>query len=251
MKHAGLMALLLVVLASAGCSNQPVREGTDLKKAADYNAQLGLRYMQQGRNELALDKLNKAIQQDPDSAAAHHYLAELYRRLGEHDKAEDAYREALDLEPDNSSLHNNFGVYLCGRKRMDEAEEEFLKVLQNPVYHARDQVYENMGTCLYEKPDLKKAEDYLRKALQLNPKRPQALLTLAEISYGQKNYISARAFLQRFSEVSQPSPKSLWLRIRTERILGDRDAVASSAMLLKGKYPAAEETRLYLESVQK
>ena len=71
---------------------------------------------------------------------------------------------------------------------------------------------------------------------------------MAEISFEQKNYISARAFLQRFNESSQPTPKSLWLRIRTERILGDRDAVASSAMLLKGKYPAAEETQLYLES---
>lgn len=248
MKKALWLVLAVSVFVMAGCSNKPVREGADMKKAADFNATLGLRYMQQGRNDLALEKLTKAVKQDPDSAASHHYLAELYRRLGENDKAEDEFEEALDLDPDNSAIHNNFGVFLCGQKRMDDAEKHFLAVLKNPVYHAPDQVYENMGTCLYNKPDLVKAEMYLRKALQINPKRPQALLTMAEISFNEKNYISTRAFLQRFNEISKPTPKSLWLRIRTERILGDRDAVASSAMLLKGKFPAAEETQLYLDS---
>ena len=82
-------SVLLVVAVMAGCATDgDVQRG----KAADYNAQLGLNYMAQGKDELAMDKLKKALEFNPKQVSAHHYMAELYRRLGRPKEADEHYR---------------------------------------------------------------------------------------------------------------------------------------------------------------
>lgn len=249
MKQVLLVLSLVLSTLLGGCSTTTVRDGVEPEKAAQANAQLGLRYMLQGNNEVALTKLKRSLEYDPHYVPAHHYMAELYRRLERYDDAEEHYREALNyLEGDDSALHNNYGAFLCSQDRFDEGEEQFKKVLENPVYPRRDLVYENMGLCLERKPDLAKAEEYLRKGLQLNPRLPKSLLAMGRISFEHKNYLSARAYLQRYQSVARPTPGSLWLGIRVERVLGDKDALASYGLLLRKTYPDAPETKLYLES---
>jgi type IV pilus assembly protein PilF len=54
--------------------------------------------------------------------------------------------------------------------------------------------------------------------------------------------------LQRYLEVGAHTAQSLWLGIRIERELGDRDALASYSLQLEKSYPDSEEARLLLES---
>ncbi|MBE0510504.1 MAG: type IV pilus biogenesis/stability protein PilW [Chromatiales bacterium] len=244
-----LILLVVMVFGLAGCASSPDMRGVDKAQAADANAELGLRYMLQGDNQLAMEKLQRALEFDSRHSSAHHYTAELYRRL---DRMSDADRHfALAVrhlkEPD-ATLHNNYGGFLCSRGRYDEGEAQFLKVLENPVYPFPDQVYENLGLCMEDKGDYAKAEAYLRQALNRNPRAPQALLGMARISFAQENYLSSRAYLQRYRDVAAHTPESLWLGVRTERMLGDRNALASYGLNLRRNFPDAEETRLYLES---
>jgi type IV pilus assembly protein PilF len=245
---------VLFVLALAGCTttSSGVYQ-TDRKKSAEANAELGLRYMLQGKNDVAMDKLKRALELDPKCYTAHHYLAELDRRLEQYDDADEHYRGAIDNAPEdaNSRIYNNYGAFLCSRKKFDKADRQFQMALKNPVYAGRADVIENMGTCARESGDLAKAEEYFRKALQIDPKRPVSLLAMADIMFRQGNALSARAYLQRFSEVAQANPEYLWLGIRVERVLGDRSAVASYGMLLKNSFPEAEQTRLYLKSQER
>lgn len=242
------VVLSLLLLLLVGCGSEPVREGVDASRAAVDNANLGLRYMQMGNYERALSKLEKAISFDNSYAPAHHYTAELYKRLGEHEKAEEAYRNALRYAEKDSSLYNNFGGFLCSRERYDEGEKMFLKVLENPVYPRKDQVYENLGLCVEAKPDYDKAETYLRSALRINARLPKSLLAMARLSMQKNNYLSTRAYLQRYLELARHTPETLWLGIRAERMLGDQNAVASYGLLLRSNFPDAPETKLYLES---
>lgn len=249
MKRVLCIASVLLAIVLTGCSSSTVRDGVDPEKAAKANADLGLRYMLQGNSELALSKLKRALEFEPHYVPAHHYIAELYRRLGRYDKADYHFREAIDyLEGEDSTLFNNYGAFLCSQDRFDEGVEQFLKVLNDPVYPRPDLVYENMGLCMERKPDLEKAETYLRKALERNPRLAKSLLAMARISFAEANYLSARAYLQRFQAVARPTPESLWLGIRVERVLGDKDALASYGLMLKNSFPDAAETKLYLES---
>ncbi len=252
MRRFGLWVVMAWMLVLTGCSSSPVKtDGVDTEKAAKANAELGLRYMIQGNNEVAMKKLKRALAYDDTYAPAHHYIAELYRRLGRPADAEDHYEYALRYsETEDSLLYNNYGAFLCSQDRISEGERQFRKVLENPVYPRRDQVFENMGLCMLRKPDLKKAEEYLRQAVQINPRLPGALLALAKVSFEEKNYMSARAYLQRYQSVGKHTPESLWLGIRVERVLGDKDALASYGLALKGRFPDAPETKLYLESLR-
>lgn len=242
-----LLALGFVVLA--GCASQPELEGVDTQKAAEANAQLGLRYMQQGNYEVALKKLQKALNFDDSYGPAHHYLAELYRRLDKVEEADKHYRDAIYYSDDEDfSLYNNYGVFLCSHDRHKEGEKQFLKVLENPVYPRRDQVYENLGLCAERIPNAERAEEYLRNALRINPRLPKSLLAMARLSFDKGEYLSSRAYLQRHLELARHTPESLWLGIRTERLLGDNNAVSSYGLLLKSNFPNAPETQLYLKS---
>ncbi len=249
MKRIALLMPLFAAMLLGGCSSTSVREGVDTEKAAQANADLGLRYMMQGNYEVAMQKLNHALTFEPHHVPTHHYLAELYRRLERYEDADGHFRHALRYaEGEASSLHNNYGSFLCGQGRIDAGVKQFEEVLKNPVYPRRDQVYENLGLCLERKPDHEQAERFLRKGLELNSKAPKSLLAMARLSFAKENYLSTRAYLQRYSEVARHSPESLWLGIRVERILGDKDALASYGLSLKGNYPNAPETKLYLES---
>jgi len=244
-----IAAVAVLALMLGACASTP-EEGVNTQKAAELNAQLGLRYMQQGKNDLALEKLNKARQYNDESVEAHHYLAELYRRLDEREKADEHYEIALDLEPENSSIHNNYGVFLCNAGRYDDAEEQFLEVVKNPVYNGRAATYENLGLCMREGGKNVRAEKYFRKALDINPKLPKSLAEMAELSFYTGKMLSARAYLQRYREVARHNPRTLWLGVRVERALGDEDAVASYGMLLKGSFPDSDEAEKYRRTME-
>ncbi len=242
-----VLILLFTLGIMAGCASEPASEGVNKTKAAEANANLGLRYMQQGNYQLALEKLKKALNFNHRYGPAHHYLAELYRRLGQNEKADEHYQKALEYSQEDSALYNNYGIFLCGIGRHEEGQRQLLNVLNNPVYPQQAQVYENLGLCV-EAVDTQQADKYLRTALRMNPRLPNSLLAMARLSFKGGEYLSARAYLQRYLEVGRHNAESLWLGIRTERQLGDSNAVASYGLLLKSKFPDSEETRLYLKS---
>jgi type IV pilus assembly protein PilF len=248
MKRSPAFILSILVLVLAGCAGSPEYKKIDTAKAAEANATLGVRYMQQGNYELAMKKLKKSISFDDEYGPAHHYIAELYRRLEKYEKADEHYRDALRYSDEDYALYNNYGVFLCGQDRYEEGEAQLLKVLGDPVYPHKEQVYENLGICAERKSNLERAEEYLRSALRMNPRQSKSLLAMARISFTQGKYLSTRAYLQRFLEVARHTAESLWLGIRAERLLGDNNAVASYGLMLKSNFPDSDEAKLYLES---
>lgn len=241
--------VLLAALLLAGCNQVRTRDPEGVPTtAAEINASLGLSYMQQGKNDVAMTRLKRALETEPDLFEAHHYIAVLYERLGQNDLAEQHYQRALRLDGQNASLQNNYGTFLCKQGRFADSERHFLDALKDPLYKTPDQTYENLGLCARQAGDVGKAEGYLRRALQLNRKLPESLLQMAQLEFEAKRHLQARAYLQRYLAVGAHTPETLWLGIRNERILGDKNAVASYALLLKRRFPDSEEARLLLES---
>lgn len=239
-----LLVISLALFMTACVTSGPSIDG---RQAAKANADLGLKYMEQGKYEAALDKFKRALDFDSSSLEAHHYIAELYRRLGETKDADRHYREAIDTDSDNSLVRYNYGVFLYNQKRYAESEKQFLEVLTNPVYPDRPKALENVGLCQLKVGKKEKAEASFRKALEMNPGLSTSLLMMGELAHTAGKSLSARGYLQRYREVAPHTPESLWLGIRVEQELGDRDAVASYGMLLKGVFPDSEEAKLYLK----
>lgn len=234
--------LLLLMLALLGACSAAREEQQKRQTASEYNTELGLAYLRQGRDQMAMEKLRKAVEQDPKNAQAHHYLAVLYQKLGENDKADQAYWKALRYAPKDPNLLNNYGAFLCGQGKYDRAIRLFRKVLEDPLYPARQAVYENIGLCAQQKGDLKLAEEYLRKSLKANPRAPKSLLALGQIRFDQGDAAAARQYLYDYLAVARHNAESLWLGVLLAAKTGNKDRLASYKLLLKGKFPDSPQT---------
>lgn len=241
LQYAFLLSSLLI--GACTTTSEPDLSDDQLQRASELNAELGVRYMQQGNNERAMTKLQKAIEQNDENARAHQFLGELYRRVGKPDEAREHFRRALDLTPKDPSLLNNYAILLCDQKKFDDAERYFERALNDPVYSGKAGIYSNMAQCSETQNKLKRAEEYYLKALRLDPGLPSANLGMAQMTFDMGLYTQSRKYLERFLEQRKHNAQSLWLGILLERRAGNRNRVASYAILLKGRFPDSEETR--------
>ena len=192
--------------------------------------------------------MDRAIKADPNYYDSYNVYGVLYQELKQPKRAEQSFKKALDLNPNDSPTLNNYGRFLCEAKRVDEAETMFKKAAANPLYDTPEIPLTNAGTCDLLNGRREKAEKEFRHALQLNPKVPEALLQMAHISFNDKQFLTARGYMQRYLGVAPATPNSLWLDIRIEKELGDKDTVSSDALLLRNNFPDSEEAKLLQDS---
>lgn len=239
----GFVLCLLCVFS--GCQTtgefKPVEQVAPDPKAAEINVKLGLGYLRSGDYEIALGKLEKALQQNPNLPSAHNTIAMLYQRLGQFDQAEQHFEEAVQRAPNYSEAQNNYGVFLCQQKRYNEAETRFVKATENPLYANAAQAFENSGMCMLRANEQEKAEAYFRKALQKNKALPKSLIQMANLNYEQADYNQANSYVERYKSVAAWRPQSLLTAIKVANKLADQDAVASYTLLLKAKFPDSDE----------
>ncbi len=223
--------------------SQPVSYGND-SEIAVANLKLGIGYLQEGFYEKALEKLTRAREARPDYPPIYNALGVLHQRLGSYDVAEDNFKMAIKLNPEDSSTLNNYGLLLCQTQRYEEADELFLRAVNNPLYATPELAYNNAGTCALNNGQIELAENYFNEALKRNSGVGSALIQMSEISYNRGNYLPARGYLSRYLASNRHTSKSLWLGIRIERELGDKNAVSSYALLLRNQFTNSEEAQL-------
>jgi type IV pilus assembly protein PilF len=244
MKPVSVLFVVVSAVLLAGCvSTGSERTVSAPEEAAGYNIQLGLEYLRQGRRELAMEKLNRALEQDPRSPDVHVAIAYAYNHYGERERADQHYRRALRLDSGDPGMRNTYGAFLCQHGELAEAERQFLAAARNPEYNTPAVAWTNAGICAEREPDLDKAERYYREALRIDPRHEDALWQLAQVSFDGGNALQARAFLQRYLEVSARSAESMWLGYQVEVTLGDEDAAEMYAMHLRNDFGDSEETR--------
>jgi type IV pilus assembly protein PilF len=242
--------MMLSALSLAACMSTAERRAEHERntKLSDTHLQLGVSYLQRGQLEVAKENLEKAVELNPESSPANNMLALLQWRLKQYAQAEAYFRKALQIDNANSETWNNYGVFLCERGQYEGAEQAFNRALSDPLYKTPAEANVNAGMCQMRKPSPVAAEKYFRAALALNARQPRALIEMARLSLDTGRSLSARAFLQRYFESNGDTPETLLLATKIEGTLGNRDAEASYAVRLRGKYPeSVEATQLKTE----
>lgn len=233
-----MIGVLTSAFGLAGCASAAKRAANESEARAA--AQQGIAYAQRGEYDEALTKLKRALWLDSSLTPALAGIALVYSNTGEPKKAEKYYRKALKLSPSDPILKNNFGVFLCGQDRIEDGEQLLVEAANDKRYPTPAAAWSNAGTCVRSK-DLDKAEQYLRQALQLDPQNREALAQMALVSYERKDYLRARAFLQRYGIEDTPTAELLDIAVRSERELGDLDAARRYERMLKSKFPEFSE----------
>jgi type IV pilus assembly protein PilF len=237
------LTLFLVACTTTGGEQKPVRKKSppNLGDASEINVQLAVGYIQRKQYNSARDKLEKAIEQDPENVKAYKTLAYLYALLGLNDDAETKYNEALEINADDPELLNSYGAFLCTNGKFDEAQKKFEKAYSNPFYESLYLAQSNAGSCFIRQGEYKKAEALLRKSLRVQPKLPGSLISMADVGIKTERYLMARAYIQRYHAVKAPGPESLWIQIQAEKALGAHDHYMKYARQLINEFPDSDE----------
>jgi type IV pilus assembly protein PilF len=239
-----LFALLSVAACSDIGTQRNIMENglTQQQRAAVTQVQLGRGYLDEGKLELAMEKLRRALELDPKNTDAHTVIAVLFERIGNSKQAEMHYRKAVSLRPDGGNELNNLGSYLCHQNQFDEADQMFVKALEDPFYKTPAVAHANAGICALDAGHFERAESALRSALAADPNY-NVYLPMAKVMMAKKDYLRARAFVQRSEEVQKPSAESLMLSAKIEAALGDDKASAEYLNQLHTNFPDAQEEK--------
>lgn len=247
------LIILIAMCLLAACANNPSRTNAGSNQidsralaSAKAHTNLGAAYLQQNKLEIALDEFTQAIQIMPSYAMAYNGLALVRAALRQDEEAEYNFKKSIELDPSISGTHNNYGTFLCDRGRYDESITQFLEAVKNPLYTTPNLAYANAGICAERGGDVVKAEQYLRKALQIQPLTHSAAYRLAEIQFKRGEVVEARKTLQN-ALVASPSAEILWLGVQIARALGNKNDEASYALELRRRYPEARETQLLVK----
>ncbi len=245
----GLTAsLLLMGCVQTTTTTGGVNPDANEADAAQLNYELGARYYRNGNYELARDRLLGSIEIDPRNATAYSTLALTYEKLGNLRLATEAYEKAVRIAPRDYNVQNAYAVFLCGQSRFDEAQKHFDRAIKVPENDNAEIMLTNAGVCMAQKPDAAQAETYFRQALDRKSDYGEALLQLSLLKFNAEDYMSARAFLQRYLSSNVPSAPVLYLGVRIERELGDRRAQTEYSNQILRQFPESREARSILES---
>ncbi|MGN8257915.1 type IV pilus biogenesis/stability protein PilW [Pseudomonas sp. SMSB3] len=241
-----ILALSLLAGCMSGGAGEPSTKRAGPSAAGRAYVQLGLGYLQQGMTERAKVPLGKALALDPADADALAGLALVFQAEGEPALAQTHFARALAVRPGDTRIRNNFGSFLYAQQRFAEAEQMFRLASADTLYPERSRVFENLGLTALRLDDRAQAHAYLSKALQLNRHQPRALLEMAELSYENRHYVPARDYYDRFSQLSDPSARSLLLGSRLARTFDEQGTLAELGQQLQRLYPGTPEYQQYL-----
>jgi len=223
-KNLPVLALILMLSACASQTGSKVDHQSQRynPKAARFNTQLGIAYLERGNTERAKRKLLLAQKQDPQSAVVQNAFAYFLEKTGNPERAETYYKKAIELSHGAGAPLNNYGVFLCARGRYDEAQVYFQRAIADPNYVKSADAYENAGLCALNNSKPGKAEHFFKQALAKDPQRPKSLLQLTQLALRVARYQKALGYLKRYETVAGKSKASDRLGLDIAEGLGDR-----------------------------
>lgn len=242
-----LMAVSLLAGCAGGGNSAAQPSQTHAQNSSKIHTELAGLYFERAQMGIALSEIELALQADRNYAPAYNVRGLIHMSLREDSEAEADFQQSLRLDKTDSETHNNYGWFLCQRGREQESIAHFMAALKNPLYTTPERAYLNAGLCFQQAGNTRDAEDFLQRALRVQPDLMQALEALAELKFAGGDYISARKYFASYAQKNENLTASqLWLAVRIERHVGDGDAEASYALQLRQRYPDARETQLLM-----
>jgi type IV pilus assembly protein PilF len=235
-------ALLALALLAAGAAHAQSQPKDPMQEAGRINARLAMEYLKRDQLQVAQEKIEKALAQNPKDVNVQLSAGLVFERLRDTKQAEKHFRQALRVAPDSPEAQNALGAFLCRNKQQAKGEEMFVKAAANPLYRTPFVAYTNAGVCARSAGNLDRAERYLRQALSSQVDYPETYAQLAGVLHERGSNLQARAFVERYLAVAPATPDMLLLGYNIE-VAMKSDSAATFRERLEKEFPDSEQAR--------
>ena len=160
---------------------------------------LGALFMAKSDPRAAILEFEEEIRRNPRLAAGHKHLGIARAQLGEVDLAIQSLEKAVQLQPDDLDASFQLALAMVKTGRFADAVRHLLTATQSNDA----KVYSELGMVYRKLDDRKRAEETLRKALDLDPKNLASMLNLGQllVSIGERE--EGEQLLNKHTELSK------------------------------------------------
>lgn len=257
MRRIAILALLLAACAGGvpRSPDEPVAQAPlseqrpvgDARTRAKSHSDLAMLYFGNGQLAVALEEGRLAVAADGSYAGGYNVLGLAHMFLGETSRAAENFSQASRLAPNDPEINNNYGWFLCQLGREQEGFQRLMLAARNPLYRTPTRSYFNAGLCALRQKDDDKAKDYFNRALAADGTNAGAYFQLADMAYRKGGFEEARRYIGEAHRLIEPSAESLWLALRIERKLGDKQAEGSLSLQLRRKFAGSPQHQAMME----
>jgi type IV pilus assembly protein PilF len=232
---------------SSSKGNEIVTESDESsrQRRARLRMELASGYFEQGQTTVALDEIKQALIADPNNADAYNLRGLVYMRLDDAAMAEDSFRRAIAISPRDANARHNYGWLLCQQNRFGDAAAQFTEALALPSYADRAKTLMTQGVCELKAGQRAQAERSLMQAYEIDAGNPVVGFNLASVLAQREDWSRAQFYIRRVNNSAAASAETLWLGIRIERKLNNREAAAQLGGQLQRRFPQSREATAY------
>ncbi|MDP3796557.1 MAG: type IV pilus biogenesis/stability protein PilW [Polaromonas sp.] len=253
------MSACWVAVLLAGCAGQQGMSGPsgnrsdivtesdepDHRRRARLRLELATGYFEQGQPNVALDEIKQSLVIDPTFVDAYNVRGLVYMRLNDIPLAEDSFRRALALNPRDGDVAHNYGWLLCQQARYEDSFRFFAQAVANPTYGGKAKTLMAQGVCQVRAGQRAEAEQSLMQSYELDAGNPVTGYNLASLLYDRGDLTRAQFYIRRLNNSELANAETLWLGIKTERKLNNREAVLQLADQLKKRFAQSPQAAAY------
>jgi type IV pilus assembly protein PilF len=236
--------------ASGGTQAEIITESDEpeTRKRARIRLELAVGYFEQGQTTVALDELKQSLLADPSFPEAHNLRGLIYMRLNDPRLAEESFRRALTINPRDPNVLHNFGWMLCQQARYPESQQALAQAIANPTYGGRAKSWMAQGLCQVRAGQVAEAEQSLLRSYELDAGNPVTGYNLATLLYQRGDFTRAQFYVRRLNNSELANAESLWLGIKVERQMENREAMQQLAGQLKKRFAQSRELAAFERS---
>jgi Flp pilus assembly protein TadD len=144
-----------------------------------------------GDRDRAIQLLTRAVQKNPDMAAAHSVLGDIYRESGNFEGAATQYESLAKIEPFSADNHHRLAVSYHFLNRLRDAAASYIRAIKLDPKDWRSCM--NLGLVYMSLGDNNSAVEYCQRAANLNPLSSTAFANLGVVYDARGNVAEAEA----------------------------------------------------------